>query len=246
MGSTNYVRFGNLFEMWKRLNWLYKGTSLGCGVKFVYSDDNKSLFTRVWNDAKSKTNAEIHTTKEFVPYSVFNATVKGKALNQMSALNDLRKEYLELQSIFNDAKWYNTTYNTVQVITDSGDSQLVCECGNDEIFVISPHTHLKHLGVTKDDIFGEFDKADSETGNGLYSNDDYDYSADADLNKEIKREYSDHRIYNETVNAHRAESEFYAMAGSMTIGQVCKKLGKHKSNMIADQIAEYYSTKMSL
>jgi hypothetical protein len=232
MGDKNYDRFVNLFEMWKRLNWLYKGKSLGCGVKFVYSDDNYSLYQR----CKTKVT---HKLSKFVDYTTFQGLVN----KEMKKLNDLRNEYLELQSLYNDAKYYHTTYDTIDVVTDSGESTLVCaHCHSDEIFVISPHRHLDHLGITEDDISKEFPWEPDNLGNGLYSNEDYDYSSDEILNKEIKREYRDHRCYNNMLTIDKLEAKFYTIAGSMTIGQVYKKLGRD-AVLIADLISEYYSVK---
>lgn len=245
MGGDKYVRFVKLFEMWKRLEWLYDGSSLGSKVKFVYSDDNRKLYTRVWNESWVETNTTIRKEGNFVPKAVFNSLVKSKFNSKMSKLNELRNEYNELRDLYNSAKYFRSTYDTVSVVNEAGDSQLICACGNDEIFVISPNTHLDHLGVTKDDVESEFEK-DQHTSNGIYSSDDYDYSQDEILNKEIKREYEDHKVFNDRVEAHKAEEEFYAVASTMSIGEVCKFLGSRKSELIADIIGEYYSLKMGL
>ena len=256
MGEENYGRFTVLFEMFQRLNWLYKGKSLGCGIKYVYSNENYKLYSYVKNSEYQKLTAEVHRTGVGYPYDEFMAKVADNTNTTMKLLNKLRNEYLELQKVFNTAKYYNSTYDTTELELpftasygfDSDketDTQLVCaRCGNEEITILSPKWHLDHLGVTSADVNAEFDMDDKCVSNGLYSDDDYDYSTDEILNKEIKREYADHALYNATVEYHKAEAEFYDMAHCMTMGQVRRKLGRVKSDMLNDIISEYYSAKM--
>lgn len=49
--------------------------------------------------------------------------------------------------------------------------------------------------------------------------------------------------YNEAIEIDIALAQFYEIAPYMSIGQVCKKLGK-RADLIADEIADYYECKM--
>ena len=241
MGSTNYNRFSSIFGMFDRLNWIYsKGASLGGYIKYVYGEDNNKLFTRVWNTSKVNVTKRLGSNK--VPYQVYNNFVKEEAAGTMKKLNELRNEYEELRGDYNTAKYYNHTYDTVQVVTESGDTALQCTCGNDDIVVVSPHAHSKHLGISSQDIQDEFGFDDC-TGTGLYSDDDYDYSQDALLNEDIKRERLVIANMTSEVDAHKAEARFYELVeSSLSIGQVMKKLG-NKAQLIADVISDYYVVK---
>lgn len=241
MGSTNYGRFNHIYDMFKRLNWMYgvKDSNLGSYVRYVYGEDNNKLFTIVWNRSKVLVTTELGSNR--VDYSVFNNLVKAKSAEMMKKLNELRNEYEDLREDYNEAKYYNSTYDTVEVSEPGlNTTTLQCKCGNDDIFVVSPHTHSKHLGVTKDEIAAEFEYV--AEGNGIYSDDNYDYSNDTVLNTETHREYSDHIVFNQTVEAHKAEALFYSIASTMSIGQACKKLGK-KAYLISDVISDYYTVK---
>jgi len=241
MGSADYSRFNKVYQMFDRLNWLYgKKSNLGGYVKYVYGEDNNKLFTRVWNKAKSDVTLELGANK--VIYSVFNELVKSRALAGMKQLNELRNEYEELREEYNKAKYYNTSYDTEQVIDESGDTSLQCKCGNNEIFVISPHAHSKHLGISSEDIQAEFGYDDS-TGTGIYSDDDYNYDQDTQLNMDIKQERLVIHAMSQEVEAHKAEALFWNLVqSSLTIGQVHKKLGK-KAYLITDVISDYYVAK---
>jgi len=234
MGADSYDRFNKIFEMFQRLDWIYstkQNAGLGSRIKFVYGEDNYPLYNKV----KERVVNELDG---FVPRPVFNSLVSAK----LSKLNDLRNEYEELRSLYNDAKAYTTTFDTTEVELDDGTTALQCaNCGSDEIFILSPNRHLDHLCVTKEDIKDE--KIESTLGNGLYLEEGYDFSMDKFLNDEIKREYSDISDYESELRRHKVTEDFYNVASTMTVSQVCRYLG-YRANLIADVIADYYECRM--
>lgn len=251
MGEESFIKFNNLYKMWKRLNWLYgKNQNLGCGLKYVYGNDNGVLFTKIWNHSKSTITQRLN---EYVEYSKFKGMVKDESVSMMANLNEFRDEYLKLRDSYNQAKYYETTFDAIEVESSAAGcdeagnelytskTALICSCGNTDVWGSSTG-RTSHLGISAKDIRSEFDKDDDDDSNGLYLEKGYDFMGDSVLNAEIKRERHIRAKYDHELNRHETINWFYDLVEDRSIGEVRKKLGR-KFWLIRDVFEEYYSVK---
>ena len=82
---------------------------------------------------------------------------------------------------------------------------------------------------------------DEETGTQTNIIDNMEAEAWEDVEASSQENIDD---YNEAVEEDIARAKFYEIAPYMGIGQACKKIGKRHSDLIADEISDYYMTKM--
>ena len=251
VGSWNWARFVVIFEMFKDLDWLYgKGKGLGSNLKFVeYKRKNENDAPKFNYRLEKKVKA-IHKDDGTLYYDR-----KDKTKASLSKILKLYNEYYILRKKYNKAKYFINNYDTQEVV-HLGLTSLVCECGNDNIIILSNNTHLQHLGINSSIVYYELKDYETEhfdgldvpewkiVLNGLYIEKGYDTSIDSVLNAETKRECYDSKVYEHILHVHELEDKFYTLAhlGELMVYRI---LGKNDSELIRDIITEHYSVKRS-
>jgi len=241
--ATLNAGMGKIVEMFAKVNLVdERGYMLP-----VYGDNNADAFRTFSQRAYD----HVVTTNKgnFIPKPVFTELVKVNRKERMDVAYGLQKDYWTMKGEISDL-WANMATAIVgDKVADGHETYNRCPiCGSSDIQIMSAG-RTWHLGLTKDALKTEdynYGFKDNMS-NGIYMEDKYVVTSERDLDvyKWVEEDMADAAEYKYNCDRDEAEDMFYELAPHMPIEKVCVKLGM-KANLIADIIAEYYSTKMSI